>query len=649
VPRLDRGDAPRPVCVSKREGGAAKRPMIPLPNLGPAAMLSVSKVLAGGAAGRVQEREKRRGLAAREAAGGGGRACGAGGIACVADCAVGKGRSLYPRHRLACLPCRYAVKAGNATDAARAALSATSQASAALLAAADPSAFWSAVSADATSWEQDKTGADIAGLPLWSDGQPDQLESLWQDLRETLLGLKQEWLLLIQQNWKVWTSWYEDRLKGRVREEEHELVYVRIGDDLWNQGPAIVNAEIKRQMEGSLLIQETAEADDSVTAEVVRRTDELGPHGPVVQLSARSMAHGSGGASMRPHGPAEGLPPPEPPFPTSRKTEPELPPIDWHVQFGLPPEYQRRVEDFKPPPPPLEAIPEQEPVATTFGVNPQGLIDVVPDPPAHETAADALQREYYDELRRKAQALIELGSNQLGELTGPAARFRDSLPERIEDLSISRSWSRGNTLRSRLKAHDLSMNNGEPDPARLPPLVAETLRDLVHTWNIFIVGDPKGRELDEIRLGPQEMEAAKQVIAAAAPVVAAIESSENVATPLAIETVVEQAQAAKNAPAGIDGDQAIELSRKTSGNFVAELLRRAYALVLGEAAFGWKESRAGLYRYGAVAAAIAAYNNWPAIVSFVAKNADALKEFVTAAWHNPTLVEIIDRIVGMLH
>jgi hypothetical protein len=44
----------------------------------------------------------------------------------------------------------------------------------------------------------------------------------------------------------------------------------------------------------------------------------------------------------------------------------------------------------------------------------------------------------------------------------------------------------------------------------------------------------------------------------------------------------------------------------------------------------------------------AAYNNWPAVVSFVARNADALKEFVIAEWRNPALVEIIDRIARTL-
>jgi DNA-binding HxlR family transcriptional regulator len=37
--------------------------------------------------------------------------------------------------------------------------------------------------------------------------------------------------------------------KGHAREEERELAYVRIDDELWKQGPSIVNAEIKRLIE----------------------------------------------------------------------------------------------------------------------------------------------------------------------------------------------------------------------------------------------------------------------------------------------------------------------------------------------------------------------------------------------------------------
>jgi hypothetical protein len=99
--------------------------------------------------------------------------------------------------------------------------------------------FWSAVSIDATRVEG--VASDISGSPLWPHGQPGELRSLWQEMKGALLAAKQEW--------QVWTNWYDDRLEGRVRDVERELAYVRIDDALWNQGAAIVNAEIKRRIE----------------------------------------------------------------------------------------------------------------------------------------------------------------------------------------------------------------------------------------------------------------------------------------------------------------------------------------------------------------------------------------------------------------
>jgi hypothetical protein len=402
--------------------------------------------------------------------------------------------------------------------------------------------FWSAVSADTRREEEvGRSASDIAGLLLWPlhPNGPEPLMSLWHEMEAALLAEKQDWM--------VWTIWYRDRLAGYVREEERELAYVRIDDELWAQGPAIVNAEIKR-----------------------------------------------------------------------------------------------RIEALEPPSPPIEAIPKQEPIATRFGVNSQGLIDVVPDPPAPGTAANALQRESYEETCFKAQALVALGPNQLADLSGSVERFREALKERIEDISITSLWSRGNTLRSRLKAHDLSLNSAEPDPGRLPLLVAETLRDLIHTWNIFIVGDPKGRELDEIRLGPQDLQAAKELIYLAAPIIEALKQSNNVATESAKQATAEQAKAAKEALADINGAQAIDLSQKTIRNFVIELIRSTYQRIRSARRFARKEIVAGALRKIGADAVDGAE---PQFVAFIVHISDALKNYVAHAWPDHALNQIIDLIL----
>jgi hypothetical protein len=65
--------------------------------------------------------------------------------------------------------------------------------------------------------------------------------SLWNEMKASLLAKDHDWI--------VWINWYGDRLTGNVKDEERELAYVRIEEDLWKQGPTIVNAEIKRRIE----------------------------------------------------------------------------------------------------------------------------------------------------------------------------------------------------------------------------------------------------------------------------------------------------------------------------------------------------------------------------------------------------------------
>jgi hypothetical protein len=130
--------------------------------------------------------------------------------------------------------------AAHVRDAAYTVVAVATAANAASLASA---AFWSTVSIDATRMEEGAAASDVAGSPLWPqpEGQPDWLRSLWQEMKAALHAEKQ--------NWQVWTTWYDDQLDGRVRDEERELAYVRIEEALWDQGPAVVNAEIKRLIE----------------------------------------------------------------------------------------------------------------------------------------------------------------------------------------------------------------------------------------------------------------------------------------------------------------------------------------------------------------------------------------------------------------
>ncbi|WP_147262940.1 hypothetical protein [Roseiarcus fermentans] len=59
-------------------------------------------------------------------------------------------------------------------------------------------------------------------------------------------------LLDANEGWDVWTDWYEARLDGDAGSppnEALEIARATIPDDIWTQGPAVVNAEIKRLTE----------------------------------------------------------------------------------------------------------------------------------------------------------------------------------------------------------------------------------------------------------------------------------------------------------------------------------------------------------------------------------------------------------------
>jgi len=163
----------------------------------------------------------------------------------------------------------------------------------------DTVAFWSAVSDDATRVEKGVAAFDIAGSPLWqrerlhyqSGSQPmvelvkeppDRLRSLWLELRAALVAANDKW--------GVWTDWYDQRLEGRVRNEERELAYVRVEETLWSQGPAVVNAEIIRLADLRLGVLAATEAPDiAAFTGTVGWPEPSSEPGPVLQVTERGL------------------------------------------------------------------------------------------------------------------------------------------------------------------------------------------------------------------------------------------------------------------------------------------------------------------------------------------------------------------------
>jgi hypothetical protein len=95
--------------------------------------------------------------------------------------------------------------------------------------------------ADAEAIASKGSGTDVLGSPLWRNGQPEAAAENWQRLKKGLLST--------DRGWDVWTDWYEARLAGDAAcppNEALELARATIPDETWRQGPATVNAEIKR-------------------------------------------------------------------------------------------------------------------------------------------------------------------------------------------------------------------------------------------------------------------------------------------------------------------------------------------------------------------------------------------------------------------
>ncbi|NKB60193.1 MAG: hypothetical protein GKS00_28135 [Alphaproteobacteria bacterium] len=115
-------------------------------------------------------------------------------------------------------------------------------ASAAHAAAANATATWAEVSNDAMALEVGHSVQEIMASALWKTGTPVVVSEGWEALKADLLSLDEDW--------QVWTNWYDDRLRGGIHAASRELIEalelkrVLIEDEDWKKGPKHVNAII---------------------------------------------------------------------------------------------------------------------------------------------------------------------------------------------------------------------------------------------------------------------------------------------------------------------------------------------------------------------------------------------------------------------
>jgi hypothetical protein len=135
-----------------------------------------------------------------------------------------------------------------AGDAARSAAGAAARAAAgaaardAARAARDAArdAIWVRLNDDTNSIDAGISANELATKPIWLAQAPVAFAQRWSQLKQLLLSL--------DENWQVWTNWYDDRLAGAevgrplILELERERIL--IPNEIWKQGPAVVNAVI---------------------------------------------------------------------------------------------------------------------------------------------------------------------------------------------------------------------------------------------------------------------------------------------------------------------------------------------------------------------------------------------------------------------
>jgi len=98
------------------------------------------------------------------------------------------------------------------------------------------------IAADADLLEQGFSPVSLAlSSTLWHSAAPDWAFNAWARLERSLLDANEAW--------EVWTDWYEARLKAGPTDQAIEVARATIPGRTWEEGPKVVNAQIRRLLE----------------------------------------------------------------------------------------------------------------------------------------------------------------------------------------------------------------------------------------------------------------------------------------------------------------------------------------------------------------------------------------------------------------
>jgi len=313
------------------------------------------------------------------------------------------------------------------------------------------------------------------------------------------------------------------------------------------------------------------------------------------------------------------------------------PDADWEKGADfINPRLQALVDEAK-------ALPEQNPTATCFKGRPREPIRIARCHPGDGLTNTSEQRDWHNEVCKKIANLKLFSPNALGPtLANDIDQFSGSLGRSVREGRWIAVWSTANTLRRKLAAHDTAPIEGQ-DPARLQHDVAETLRDLVETYNQFVIGDEKLSARDAQRFGPQERETVEAEVKLGKAVIKIAVKADRVFDLEAREELQRHLANADAAEKNIHGDQALEQSRKTMRNAILEIAKTGR----DEIRHAMRKTTEGVYSEAGKTIFTKLKDNPSEVVTFISQNGQALIDYATQALHSPALVNIVEQVVKL--
>jgi hypothetical protein len=317
--------------------------------------------------------------------------------------------------------------------------------------------------------------------------------------------------------------------------------------------------------------------------------------------------------------------------------------------------------------PPLSAIPEQnESRAFAFIQTRTGALDIIPDPPLDPY--DAEQNQLYARIRYLLEQFNDqFATQQRSQVSKQIDDFLRQPPEWSQVISKRMVWACANALRSKLAQHDAVKDSSEPSEAKLPPDLAEALRDPIQVWNVFVLGDADLVSFDAMRFGPTEQKVVEQAWNAAQPFLSAAGKDRQITTVRAADAIDLTMKAAGVGGESIHATQARELAAQTSRNLASKIIRDAYLGALGtinpktpedliraeEFAKGAASEAGKMAVRGVTAAGVigAGYviSHAGSYIAWVAANADVVKELVANAFGGGQVSQIVDFILKVFN